>query len=121
MHDLTFSKEIISFLIQKANSLDKGLKITAVNVSLSKLSHVTPETLKEAFSAISKDTPFSGIELNIKILGIGIKCGSCKEGFVVDKPTMVCPSCHSSDLNIIYSREFNIESIEVAKKGSKRA
>ncbi len=116
MHDLTFCREILSALQEKLKKLKKGTKIQCVTVSLSPISHVTPETLEETFRIMVKGTPFGRCKLKIATLQLGIKCESCKKGFLVDKPAFVCPSCHGSALTIIYQKEFVVDSIGVACK-----
>lgn len=115
MHDLMFTKEIISALKDKSKTLPKGSKITAVTAALSPLSHVKSETLTETFRTTVKGTEFDKIALKINVLKLGIKCRACKQGFSVDKPVMRCPSCNSADMDIIYNREFAVESVEVSK------
>ena len=116
MHDLTFAKEILIVLNDKLKSLPRGSKIKVVNASLSLLSHVKPETLKETFAAMVKGTELEKITLKIGTLQLGIKCRACKNGFMVNKPVTECPECSSSDLDVIYFKEFTIDSIEVHKK-----
>ena len=115
MHDLTYAKEIITAVTDKMKTLGQDTQISAINAAVSPLSHVKPETLKETFAALVKGTPLEHLTLNVNPLKLGIKCGSCKEDFSVDKPTFLCPKCHSKDLSIVNSREFLIESIEVKK------
>ena len=121
MHDLTFCQEILTALSEKRKKLTKNHKIKVAHVSISPLSHVTPETLRETFAVMVKGTPFAGIKLNVGILQLGIKCESCKKGFMVDKPTFECPQCHSKALNLIYQKEFIVDSIETAIKPKKAA
>lgn len=115
MHDLTYAKEIIAAVTDKMRSLEPKTAVIAVNTAISPLSHVKPETLKETFAALVKGTPLENLKLNVKPLNLGMKCGSCNEDFSVDKPTFLCPSCHSKDLTIVHSKEFLIESIEVGR------
>jgi len=116
MHDLTFCQEILTALSEKRKKLTKNHKIKVAHVSISPLSHVTPETLRETFAVMVKGTPFAGIKLNVGILQLGIKCESCKKGFMVDKPTFECPECHGQVLNLIYQKEFVVDSIETDKR-----
>ncbi len=113
MHDLTYAKEIINAVTEKMKALDHRAVITAVNAAVSPLSHVKPETLKETFAALVKGTPLEQITLNVKTLRLGMKCSSCQASFSVDKPTFLCPECHSPSLTITDQKEFEVESIEV--------
>lgn len=114
MHDLTFSKQIINAINDKANKMPKGAKISAVNAALSPLSHVKPETLAETFRAMVKGTEYEKITLNIKTLKIDVKCRACNTSFSVDRPTLKCVECDDPDLDILYAKEFVIESIQTA-------
>ncbi len=121
MHDLTFAKEIIDALNKRARTLNGSCEITAVKAALSPMSHVKPEALKETFLALVKGTPFEHVSLRVKTLQLGIKCEACKNEFMIDNPTVSCPECRSSNINVVYSKEFTVEAIEVKKKPSKSA
>jgi hydrogenase nickel insertion protein HypA len=121
MHDLTFAKEIIDALNNRAKTLNGFYEITIVKAALSPMSHVKPETLKETFASLVKGTPFEHISLRVKTLQLGVRCESCKNEFMIDRPTVSCPECRGSNINIIYSKEFTVEAIEVKKKPSKSA
>lgn len=113
MHDMTFCQEILTALADRQKKLRKGRRIKAVSVSLSPISHVTPKTLEETFRVMAKNTPFCKVKLAVSTLKLGITCESCKKGFMVDKPTFVCPACHGSSLNLVYQKEFTVDSIDV--------
>jgi Zn finger protein HypA/HybF involved in hydrogenase expression len=113
MHDLTFANEIISALKEKTKTLGKDQKIILVEAALSPLSHVKPKALEETIRTLVKGTPFEKIPVRIKILQLGMRCNSCKNKFMIDKPSIKCPSCLSHDIEIVYSKEFMIECIEV--------
>jgi hydrogenase nickel insertion protein HypA len=113
MHDLTFTKEIIDALNTRQNGLPDGSRITSVNAALSPLSHVKPETLTETFKAMTKGTEFDKVDLNIKVLKLDIICRTCKHAFQIDKPTTRCVKCNDSDLDIVFNKEFVINSIDV--------
>jgi hydrogenase nickel incorporation protein HypA/HybF len=116
MHDITYANEIVRALQKKINSLNKGDEITLVKAALSPLSHVTPESLEAAFRTVVKGTPMENVPLSIKTLQLGIRCDSCRNQFMVDKPTFKCPRCMSSNINVVYSKEFSIDSIDIASK-----
>lgn len=113
MHDLMFSKEIITAIRNKTQTIGSDKKIAAVNVRLSALSHVKPDTLNETFSLMTKDTPYSDIRLIIKELSLNLSCMSCKNEFTAEEPTFECPKCRSNDINIVCNKEFDVEAIEI--------
>lgn len=116
MHDVTFAKEIINALNKRLKTLEKDHEIVLVKAALSPLSHVKPEALKETYHALVKGTPHERVSIRIKTLQLGIRCEACKKEYMIEKPVIKCPGCLSSDINVIYQKEFTVESVEVAKK-----
>ena len=113
MHDLMYAKDIIKALNDRVNTLTEGSKIISVNAAISPLSHVKPETLAETFKAMVKGTEFENIALNVKTLPLEVKCRVCGHAFKVNGPTTRCIKCNEPDLDILYSKEFTVESIQV--------
>ncbi len=116
MHDIVFSNEIIKVINDKAKDLDANSKISCINVRLSPLSHVRPETLRLSFLQIAKAANLEDISLNIKSPEVELRCKSCGARFFVKSPKFVCPNCKNSDFDIGQEREFFVESVEIEKK-----
>jgi len=113
MHDTVFAKQIQEVANNKLKELGKNTRICAINVKLSPLSHVKPETLKETFGVIVEGTNLKGIAINIKVSEIKIKCNSCSKVFFSAKMIFFCPECKSANLSIKEIPECFVESIEV--------
>jgi hydrogenase nickel incorporation protein HypA/HybF len=105
-----FTKEILAAIKKKLSSEPIDTQIKAVSASLSPLSHVRPDTLAVTFNTMIKGTEFERIKLNLKILPLEIKCRACNHRTSIDKPIDACPKCHSSDLDILHSKEFAVDS-----------
>ena len=112
MHDKVFAKEIKTTIDKKLDSLDKGVRITTINVRLSPFSHVRPETLKEAFALEVEGSGFENILLNVRTSEVEVECGSCNKKFSATSPIFSCSECNSEDLKINQVPEFFVESIE---------
>ena len=113
MHDTMFAKQIQEIANNKLKELGKNVRICAINVRLSSLSHVKPKTLKETFGVTVEGTNLEGITLNIKASEIEIKCNSCSKVFLSAKVIFACPECKSANLYIKEIPECFVESIEV--------
>jgi hydrogenase nickel incorporation protein HypA/HybF len=115
MHDKVFAKEIKNIVTKKLDSLERPVRINAIHVRLSPLSHVKPETLREAFFLEVNGSKLEGIPLKINLAKIGIKCGSCGKEFLVANPIFSCPACEGQNLQLKQGPEFFVESIEIEK------
>lgn len=116
MHDVVFSQDILRALRERARTLGPGEKIARAVVVLSPLSHVKPETLLETFALTAKGSGFEDVALEVKRLGLHMKCEDCSAEFSVIEPTFSCLSCGSSSLIITNNEEFKVESIEIRKR-----
>lgn len=119
MHETIFSKEIIRVIKDKLKDLDNNSKIACVNVRLSPLSHVSPQTLKSAFLQVASVDGLGSISLNVKSSAVELECKSCSRKFLVKEPFFICTHCNSKDFNVKEEREFFVESVEIEKKTEK--
>jgi hydrogenase nickel incorporation protein HypA/HybF len=110
MHETKFVNEIIVCL-KKELAGNTSAKSVAVNVSLSPLSHVTPEGLRKTFELLAEAEGLCKVELEIKLLGVKVICNDCGNIFEVFKPAFNCPKCQSADINVETNREFMVNSI----------
>ena len=112
MHDKVFAREIKTIVTQKLDSLKEGKRITAINVRLSPLSHVKPETLRQAFLLESEGTNLGDTPLRVLSSEIEIECKNCTNKFFTSSPVLSCPKCKSQDLEVKQGKEFFVESVE---------
>ncbi len=110
MHETKFVNEIISCL-KKELAKNPSVKSVSANVSLSPLSHVTPEGLRKAFEVLAEAEGLRNVELEISSFGVKVVCNACGNIFEVLKPAFNCPKCQSADINVEINREFMVNSI----------
>ncbi|MDD5044178.1 MAG: hydrogenase maturation nickel metallochaperone HypA [Candidatus Omnitrophica bacterium] len=114
MHETKFANEII-FILKHKLEPDALSKPLVVNVRLSPLSHVTPQSLKEAFKVAAESEHFPNeLKLSIKTMEFDVYCKECKKISKASAPIFNCPRCKSTDLDIQKEREFIIDSVEIA-------
>lgn len=111
MHEFGIIEDLFKLLedIVKKENLQK---VISVNLQIGELNQIVPDTLIFAFEVTGKNTIFKDTKLNIEKIPIKMKCRSCKEEFLIEKNYFHCPSCKSSDLEIISGKEFLIKSID---------
>ncbi|MFH0855823.1 MAG: hydrogenase maturation nickel metallochaperone HypA [Candidatus Omnitrophota bacterium] len=112
MHDMHFASRIAVLLKEKiGNKQDcKGVK---VNIILGPFTHVTPESLRSAFTLLNENEGFKNVLLDIRKNKPGIKCNKCHKAAEIAAPVASCPACGASDFELLNNEEFIIESIEI--------
>ena len=114
MHDLTYANRILGSLKKEIGKKGKDASIT-IDASLSPLSHVMPQRLKDVFKVLSEEEGFTNIKLNVNLAALSMHCKECKHTWKSVKPTFKCPKCDSADFEIETWEEFHIDSIRVGK------
>ncbi|MBN1353181.1 MAG: hydrogenase maturation nickel metallochaperone HypA [Candidatus Omnitrophica bacterium] len=112
MHDTVFANQIFSVLKSKFTKDTIG-KAISVKVKLSPLSHVTKESLFNAYRELVKESGFEHIRLDIEPLDLKLRCHNCKNDSTVSKVVFKCPHCGSQEIELDFDKEFFVESIDV--------
>ena len=115
MHEFGIIHNIIKMLeeVGKENNLKIINKVT---IRIGKLRQVFPDFLQFAFENMSQNTIAQNAELIIKEIPIKMKCNSCKQEFIVECNTYICPTCGEACLEMLSGKEVYIESIEGEEK-----
>lgn len=115
MHDIWFATKIIALLKTKVKRSGDYKRVT-VNIVLSPFTHVTPESLSLAFSAINTgEGGFKDVVLNIEKGKVSIKCKKCGSVTATCKPITACPYCSSGDFELESAEDFQIVSVEIER------
>lgn len=115
MHDLKYANSMLDSIKKKIKGKPGNIEVD-IGVSLSPLSHVTPERLKETFSMLAREEGYTNIGLKISIAELSIRCRECGNRWRSVKPTFKCPKCGSSDFEMEKWEEFSIGFIDIKRK-----
>ena len=109
MHELSLIQQEVQRVSKEAGEK----KVHKIFFNLGKLSHGTPESIKEAFSLVVHNTPLFGAEVIVNVIEPKIKCASCGHDFTEDKKIYFkCPKCYSSSIEIVSGKECSIDHLE---------
>jgi hydrogenase nickel incorporation protein HypA/HybF len=112
MHELSIVASLFETLLDKAREHHGGA-ITQVRIRVGKLSGVVPELLESAFDIYKKGTIAEKAKLEIEEVGLKVKCRTCSAETEKDDYIFVCPSCESTDLEILQGTEIFLDKIEL--------
>jgi hydrogenase nickel incorporation protein HypA/HybF len=119
MHELVFCENIVRILHEQYKKLMKkkefasGVRIERVGVALGELHQIVPESLLAAYEILTKDTPFAGSKLELRIIPCAVSCNSCGWNGVIKMPFFICKSCGKGDVDVSGGNELYIDNIEV--------
>ena len=112
MHELTITQNMVDIAVEQAEAAGAN-QIKRINLVVGQMSGIVEESVQFYFGFINKDTIAEGATLNFKTIPTTAKCLNCGTQFELPEYDWVCPSCHSTKMEIVSGKELFIESIEV--------
>lgn len=112
MHELSLAQSILDILDTEMKSRP-GSRAVEVGLRIGVLAAVDPEALRFGFEVSTRDTPFDGIKLAIRITAAERMCLMCDHRYMLVALEPNCPKCGSSDAAPLGGDELDIEYLEV--------
>ncbi len=115
MHEASIARSIADSA--QTISKDEGInQIEIIFLSIGRIHHIVNEVLIDIFDIIKDEYEVlkrSSIQIETK--DIKIKCKLCKKSSILTEPFFICPSCSSTDIELIQGNELHIMSIQGIK------
>ncbi|QKJ22806.1 hydrogenase/urease nickel incorporation protein HypA [Poseidonibacter lekithochrous] len=112
MHEYSIVQSLLESCEQHAREND-AKEVTKVVVKIGVLSGVEPDLLQTAFDTFKEQTVCHNAEFILNIQKITIKCVSCNNESVLEKHEFQCPSCQSTNIEVIDGEDMYLMSLEM--------
>jgi hydrogenase nickel incorporation protein HypA/HybF len=112
LHEIGIASSILETVDAEACKRP-GEKIIAVGLRIGELSSVDPDALTFAFEALTRETAWECLKVEIEWRPRRQKCLDCGEEFTVTGYEMACPKCGESRSTCIGGTELDIAYLEV--------
>ena len=112
MHELSIATSILNTVLHEMQNRNL-VQVNAIVTRIGSFSTIEPDSLQFCFEAIKADTPLAKTELKIETVPLECKCRACDHEFAVESYVFTCPSCHSTQLEIVKGEELDIAYLEV--------
>jgi hydrogenase nickel incorporation protein HypA/HybF len=112
MHELAVTQSILSIVLQKAQEV-KAKKITQIDLLVGRLTGYVPECIQLQFDILSHNTAAAAAGLTFRQPPAKLHCRKCNRDYTTDSFDLMCPQCHTLQVDILSGSELYVESIEV--------
>ena len=115
MHETSIARSIAdsAHTISKENKIHQ---VEIINLTIGKIHHIVNEVLVDIFDIIKAEYEvLKNSKIKIKTEDIKIKCRKCKRSSVLEEPFFLCPSCSSTDIDVLHGNELHITTIQGIK------
>jgi len=112
MHEMSVAQNIIEIILDHVQHGAEE-KVKKVRLKMGELSGIVPDSLLFCFDILKNGSPLRNAYVDIEYVPITAKCSSCNKTSQLEYGIFFCPSCHSSDIEILTGKELNIVDIEL--------
>ena len=121
MHEMGIANSILEGAAQELRR-HAGCRATRIGVRIGELAAVDPGALSFAFEALTLDTEFAGLKLEVEYVPPRSRCHSCNREFDVRNFEFFCPICGAINTERISGDELEFKYLEIEdeEEGEKR-
>jgi hydrogenase nickel incorporation protein HypA/HybF len=113
MHELTIAQEIVR-VVRESLSAGEVSRVKQINLLIGDLTAVQEECLKFCIDAVTRETPLSGVSVNIRHIEPRFRCRACGEEYSSDNPFYLpCPRCKTFGADLIAGNELSVTSVDL--------
>ena len=112
MHEMGIANSILEGV---AKELERrpGTRALKVGVRIGALAGVDPDALSFAFEALTLDTDFAGLAIDIEYVAPRSRCLECSREFDVCNYELFCPACGSLNTERLSGDEMEFKYLEI--------
>ncbi len=113
MHELTIAREMVR-IVNDSLSPEQLSRLKRINLLIGRTCAVQEDCLRLGLEAMTKDTPISGVEVNITYVEPLFRCGACGEEFNSKEWFFSpCPKCGSFGHELLKGDELSVASVDL--------
>ena len=112
MHEMGIANSILEAVATEMRR-HLGSRASKVGVRIGELAAIDGEALRFCFDALSRDTDFEGLQLEIEFCPRRHRCDQCGEAFAVHDYEFACPKCGFTQTRFIGGDELELAYLEV--------
>ena len=112
MHEMSIAQNILDIVDEYMTNED-GQKLKEVAVEIGELVAVVPDSLTFCYDVLIEETPYQDSKLSIGIIPLSGSCPVCNKLFKIKNYDFACPSCQSTDIQVMGGQELRITHLEV--------
>ncbi len=112
MHELSVTENILEITLRHAERVG-ARRVTALYLVIGQLATIVDDSVAFYWDIICQGTPAEGAVLHFRRLPIEMRCRDCDHRYQPGGEDLACPSCGSSNVQVVAGEEFYLEAIDV--------
>jgi len=117
MHELGIANSVLEAVRTEVTRYP-GTYPVRVGVRIGEITALDQEALRFCFEAITRETQYEQLELQIELCQRRHRCAACSTEFIVRDYDVRCPNCQSPATTCIGGEELELSFLEVEEYGT---
>lgn len=110
MHELSLCQAIAGVVKPHA----AGRRVDVVRLQVGALRQVVPDTLLFCWTLVRDHEDMPEAELILELVPAEVSCRACGQRSEIESRfSVMCPQCHSGDVEVVRGEEFLVTSVDV--------
>jgi len=112
MHEGNFTEQIVEAILSELKGFSDK-RPERIRVKVGEMLHLEEESVRLHYEILTKDTVLEGVQLDLQPVPVTIRCEVCKrEAMAEDHHLLICPHCHSLEVQVTGGDRIEIEAIK---------
>jgi hydrogenase nickel incorporation protein HypA/HybF len=112
MHESSLARQLLTEVLRQA-SASEAKRVLAVRGWLAETEALNRDAIEFHFGALAKGTAAESATLNLVLIHVAARCSACDKTYKPEHHLTLCPSCGSTDGELLGPTGFGLESIDV--------
>jgi len=117
MHELGIANSVLHAM-QAEMRRYPGAYPSRIGLRVGQMTAVDEAALRFCFEAITRETDFESVILEIEICPLRYRCPQCARDFIVQEYVFRCPSCANLETECVGGDELELAYLEVEEHGT---
>ena len=117
MHEMGIANSVLQAVHNEMRRYPESYP-SKVCVRIGEMAAVDQDSLRFCFEAITRETDFEKLQLEIEICSLKYRCRRCESEFVVRDYDVRCPHCAGVETQCISGDELELAYLEVEEYGT---
>ncbi|HEY2386522.1 MAG TPA: hydrogenase maturation nickel metallochaperone HypA [Candidatus Binatia bacterium] len=113
MHESALAQKILDVVLARAG-LEHARRVHVVRGWVAETESLAPQSLAFHFEARARGTIAEGARLELRLVHVEARCRPCGGTYAPEHHLLLCPTCGSTDADLLGPTGIAIESLDVA-------
>jgi hydrogenase nickel incorporation protein HypA/HybF len=118
MHEFGIANSVLEAVKTEVARRAPGAHLHKVGLRIGELAAIDQDALRFCFEAITRETEFESLQLEIEFCPRRHRCRNCGREFVVRDFDFRCPQCANPETECIGGDELELAFLEVEENGA---